>query len=50
MSYYQETTNNIPFFVNETMEDIDEEEVSESEAEEEHSCGEEARYNPSMPA
>ena len=50
MLYYQETTNNIPFFVNETMEDRDEEEVSESEAEEEHSCGEEARYNPSMPA
>ena len=50
MSYFQETTNNIPFFVNETMEDSDEEEVSESEAEEEHSCGEEARYNPSMPA
>ena len=39
MSYYQETTNN-----------RDKEEVSDSEAEEEHSCGEEARYNPSMPA
>ena len=39
MSYYQETTNI-----------RDEEEVSESEAEEEHSCGEEARYNLSMPA
>ena len=50
MSYFQETSNNIPFFVNETMEDSDEEEVSESEAEEEHSCGEEARYNPLMPA
>ena len=39
MSYYQETTNNTV-----------EEEVSESEAEEELSCLEEARYNPSMPA
>ena len=39
MSYYQETTNI-----------RDEEEVSNGETEEDYSCGEEARYNPSVPA